>query len=130
MAARLPNAGPTRSSAGVISFSLDGTGDGVTLEGPELIVIGFSGRDGALVERHISELAALGVPRPPQVPMVWKLPSRLLLQGDHVTVDSDATSGEAEPVLIVRGKDHFLAVGSDHTDRELERMSRPIRTAR
>jgi hypothetical protein len=33
------------------------------------------------------------------------------------------TSGEAEAVLLVAGNDIWVAVGSDHTDRELDKVN-------
>ena len=38
-----------------------------------------------------------------------------------VTVQGAKTSGEVEPVLLRHRRGWYLAVGSDHTDRELER---------
>jgi len=40
----------------------------VTLDDPQVVVAGFTGRDRASVEAHISELVGLGVPRPDTVP--------------------------------------------------------------
>ena len=38
-----------------------------------------------------------------------------------VTITGSNTSGEVEPVLIRHNGRHYLGVGSDHTDRDLER---------
>ncbi|MGD9734348.1 MAG: DUF2848 family protein [Solirubrobacterales bacterium] len=97
----------------------------VVLEDPQLIVAGFTGRDPTAVDAHIAELRELGVPAPPEVPVFFPLPNELLsLAPTVVRVRGGGTSGEAEPVLIrMPDGEIFVGVGSDHTDRELERES-------
>lgn len=97
-----------------------GTGEELPLPG-RLIVAGYTGRDVAAVEEHIAELAAIGVPRPPSVPAFYDLDAALLTTSDVIDVAGHATSGEAEPVLVRHDGRLFLTVGSDHTDRDLER---------
>lgn len=96
-------------------------GTGFELASPRLIVAGYTGRDADAVARHIAELAAIGVPVPPAVPAFYELDPALLTTGPVVETDGAATSGEVEPVLIRHGGGCYLGVGSDHTDRELER---------
>src|SRR4051794_5831636 len=92
---------------------------------PQVVVAGFTGRDDATVEAHIAELVGLGVPRPESVPAVFPMPPSLLrVAPATVAVAGPRTSGEAEPVLVhVPSGERFLGVGSDHTDREIERRS-------
>lgn len=86
----------------------------------DCIVAGYTGRDSESVRHHIKELAAIGVPEPPDVPMFYPMPAGHATTADTIKVYGDNTSGEVEPVLIrYRGVD-FLGVGSDHTDRSLE----------
>jgi len=85
-----------------------------------LLVIGYAGRDEAAVRHHIDELAAIGIAPPPQVPMVYRLAAELLTLESHLPTPGPRTSGEVEPVLVRAGGAWHLAVGSDHTDRELE----------
>lgn len=85
------------------------------------MLVGYAGRDQAAVQAHVDELAAHGVPAPREVPAVWEVPASLLSSDAVVKVNGAATSGEAEPVLFLRDDGAFVAVGSDHTDRELER---------
>jgi 4-hydroxyphenylacetate 3-monooxygenase len=87
---------------------------------PTLLVIGYAGRDEASVRHHIDELAAIGIAPPPQVPMVYHLDAGLLTTAPQMTASGTRTSGEVEPVLVRAGGSWYLAVGSDHTDRELE----------
>jgi hypothetical protein len=95
------------------------------LEDPQVYVAGFTGRDLASVEAHIAELVELGVPRPETVPAIFPVAASLLCVAPAtVWVGAPQTSGEAEPVLVrVPSGDCFVAVGSDHTDREIERRS-------
>ncbi len=85
-----------------------------------LVVIGYAGRDRAAVEHHIDELASLGVPRPPSIPLFMVFPPWLVSQEPSITVAGSHTSGEAEIVVVVDGDEAFVTVGSDHTDRALE----------
>lgn len=89
----------------------------------ELVVAGYTGRDVTAVKQHIDELAAIGVAPPPTVPMVYRYPLALLTTAADVQVPSQETSGEVEPVLIRQAGAWYLGVGSDHTDRGLERES-------
>ncbi|GAA1355956.1 DUF2848 family protein [Saccharothrix algeriensis] len=98
-----------------------GSGEELALTPARLVVAGYTARDVASVEAHIEELAAIGVPRPPSVPAFYDLDPALLTTDAVVAVGGPATSGEVEPVVIRSGGRHFLGVGSDHTDRDLER---------
>ena len=88
-----------------------------------MVNLGYTGRDRAAVERHIRELEREGVPAPPRVPMCYAVANHLLIQGGGmVEVCGGTTSGEAEPVLLVTPRGVLVGVGSDHTDRQLERQ--------
>ncbi|MFZ5541881.1 MAG: DUF2848 domain-containing protein [Pseudomonadota bacterium] len=89
----------------------------------ELVIAGWTGRDAAAIEHHIEELAALGIPRPSQVPLYYRVSSTLLTQDDSIEVLGETSSGEAEPVLIRANGHWWLSVGSDHTDRKVEAYS-------
>jgi hypothetical protein len=97
----------------------------VALDDPQVVVAGFTGRDEAGVEEHIAELMELGVPRPDAVPAFFTVPSALLrVAPATVAVRAPQTSGEAEPVLVrLPSGELFVGVGSDHTDRDIERRS-------
>jgi hypothetical protein len=84
---------------------------------------GYVGRNRKAVQAHIDELKQLGVPAPPRVPMVFPVLCDILTTNSHIEVVGDATSGEAEFVLIFDSNEVFVGVGSDHTDRELETYS-------
>ncbi|GHF31720.1 DUF2848 family protein [Amycolatopsis bartoniae] len=86
-----------------------------------LIVAGYTAKDEESVAKHIAELAAIGVPPPPSVPAFYDLDPALLSTGSAIEVPGTSTSGEVEPVVVRHDGRYYLAAGSDHTDREIER---------
>jgi hypothetical protein len=87
-----------------------------------LIVAGWTGRDEKTVHHHIEELAAIGVPRPSSVPVFYRNSAGNVTQSTRIQVLGRHTSGEIEPVLVAMQDGLWVGVGSDHTDREAERM--------
>lgn len=88
-----------------------------------LLLAGYSGRDQEVVRRHVEELKRLGVPTPNKVPALYEVSPSLLTVENLVKVRNQSTSGEVEYVLIVASKSEiYVTVGSDHTDREMERV--------
>jgi len=85
-----------------------------------LVVAGWTGRDRSLVERHIAELAAMGVSPPAMVPCFYRLGANLLTQAAAIDVAGSHSSGEVEVVLVSLAGGLHVAVGSDHTDRKVE----------
>jgi 2-keto-4-pentenoate hydratase/2-oxohepta-3-ene-1,7-dioic acid hydratase in catechol pathway len=102
-------------------FELNGDGDRLSVAIDQLVVCGFTGRNHADVQAHIEELAREGVPAPDSTPCFWRLPGQLVSSATEIEVDSDQTSGEAEPVLVRSQDEWLVTVGSDHTDRARER---------
>ncbi|MDH4147450.1 MAG: DUF2848 domain-containing protein [Acidimicrobiia bacterium] len=109
------------ASVGAPELSFDVAGHTVTVR-PEVVVIaGYTGRDAAAVRHHVDELAAEGIAPPPQVPMYWALPASVASQAPVVQALSAHSSGEVELVVVVEGEDAFVTLGSDHSDRHVER---------
>ena len=104
-----------------ISLHVAGSREELSFAPDHLVVAGYTGSDAAAVEEHIAELAAIGVPRPESVPAFYRLDTALLTTAPVVGVHAPGTSGEVEPVVIRHQGRYFLGVGSDHTDRDLER---------
>ncbi|MBU1208038.1 MAG: DUF2848 domain-containing protein [Proteobacteria bacterium] len=106
------------------SFTLEGK-EGkreISLEIKGAILCGYTGRDQAAVRRHIEELQKEGVKPPPSVPTFYpKPPQGIAFDGD-IYVQGQETSGEIEYVLLVNPQGLWVGLGSDHTDRELERL--------
>ncbi|MEL6794780.1 MAG: DUF2848 family protein, partial [Pseudomonadota bacterium] len=93
------------------------------VEVSRLVVAGWTGRDEAGVRHHIEELANIGVPAPSTIPLYYRGAANLVTQGATIEVLGDATSGEAEPLIVKAKGTLWLGLGSDHTDRGLEAHS-------
>ena len=91
----------------------------------DVIVAGWTGRDRAMVDHHVKELAVLGVAPPSMTPLYYRVSNDLLTQADAIDVLGEDTSGEAEPLVLKWEGRLWLGVGSDHTDRKLEAYSVP-----
>ncbi len=105
-----------------VRLRLAGTSDIIQVDGT-LIIAGYTGSDVEQVQAHIEELAAIGVTPPPEVPMLYPVDWSLLTTAPSIAVTGPGTSGEVEPVLVRHAGAWYLGVGSDHTDRDLERES-------
>lgn len=105
-----------------LKFQLsDGTT--ITTDVTHLLNGGWAGRDQADVERHIAELAEIGVPAPAVTPTLYPLSNHLAMQVDAIQVQHGKTSAEAEYALVFVGEgpeDVLVTAASDHTDRALE----------
>jgi len=86
----------------------------------QLVIAGWTGRDREAVERHIAELAAIGVRRPRTIPCFYRLGTTLPTSASDVDVVGDDSSGEVEYVLVSAADGMYIGVGSDHTDRKVE----------
>jgi hypothetical protein len=86
----------------------------------DLVIAGWAGRDPAAIQAHIDELAALGVAPPSTTPCFYRLAADLLTQGEGITVLGAHSGGEVECVLLDSPLGTLVAIGSDHTDREVE----------
>lgn len=98
----------------------DGTSE---IEITRLIIAGWTGRDASAVQHHIDELAAIGVAPPSDVPLFYRVSNTLLTKKAEIEVLGKASSGEAEPMVVLSDGKLWLGLGSDHTDRKLETTS-------
>lgn len=92
------------------------------LEFARVLCAGYAGRDQEAVRRHIEELAELGVPAPDRVPVIYPVTLSTLVTGHECVVQTTGTSGEVEFALLLTPEGWLVTVGSDHTDRELEKV--------
>lgn len=92
-----------------------------TVDAERIANCGFTGRNDEEVQKHVLELEAEGISTPDEVPVVYPKPNHLLTTNETIKVISGTTSGEAEFALFPHGEESYVGVGSDHTDRELER---------
>lgn len=93
----------------------------VTVNVSDLVIAGWTGRDSDAIERHIAELEALGIARPPSTPIFYRVGANLITTETNLEVAGDDSSGEVEFVLISTGEGQFVGVGSDHTDRKVQK---------
>jgi hypothetical protein len=89
----------------------------------ELIIAGMTGRDAAAVQAHLDELAEIDVKGPSRIPIYYRVSIDQLTQGDRIQALGTGSSGEVEAVLIGSSEGMLVAVGSDHTDRDVEAYS-------
>lgn len=90
-----------------------------------LVCGGWVGRDPKAIQAHIEELGKLGIPGPNRVPIYMNFSTYLLTTDDEIGVVSSQSSGEIEYVLLCKGEEIWVTVGSDHTDRDIETKSIP-----
>lgn len=109
----------------ITHFTLEIQGEADTLltfEYSRMYNAGYVGRNQEEVRKHVQELAAKGVPAPSSTPALYAVGCHCLYTGNEVEVYGDETSGEAEYVLLVENrKAVYVGLGSDHTDRFLEK---------
>jgi len=90
------------------------------VEVQDLVIAGWTGRDEAAIARHIEELEAIGVARPKRTPMFYRVSADRLTTDRVVDVIGKNSTGEVEFLLFQQGRDLYVGLGSDHTDRKVE----------
>lgn len=88
-----------------------------------LFCLGFTGRDRDMALMFMEQAKEAGIAVPGKVPGIWRVSAGLLISEEEIQVQGEDTSGEVEAVILRYGKDIFITVGSDHTDRSLESIS-------
>jgi hypothetical protein len=84
------------------------------------VIAGWTGRDKAAMEHHMTELEAIGVKRPSSTPVYYRVGCARLTGNDAIEASGEDSSGEVEVVLIQSGGETYVGLGSDHTDRKVE----------
>ena len=98
----------------------------LNFEFSRMINAGYVGRNQEEVRRHIEELAKKGIPGPKITPVLFPVIARTLVTDNEIEVYGDETSGEVEYVLLVEdAKTVYVGLGSDHSDRHLEKTDIP-----
>lgn len=85
-----------------------------------LAIASWTGRDREAMERRLAELEAMGIPRPPALPMLYRVAAARATTAAAIEVVGTDSTGEAEFVLLRHGGRLWVGVGSDHTDRAVE----------
>lgn len=106
-----------------LTLAIGGSGLPFAFRPSHVVLAGYTGRDRDSVLRHIEELKEDGIPPPETVPALYPGQARGLQVGGALAAGGGWSSGEIEYVLFWAEAGTFVGVGSDHTDRELERTS-------
>ena len=106
---------------------VEGGGNRTGLEFPvaRILDAGFTGKNREGAMKHVEELKAHGVAAPDRIPAYFAVTREMVTTDDEIEVLGADTSGEVEVVFLFKGDQVYIAVGSDHTDRELEKDSIP-----
>ncbi len=86
-----------------------------------VVVALWTSRDMSGRDRRVTEMEALGIPRPRTTPQFYRVSAHRLTTSDCIEVVGPESSGEVEIVLVRDGRGLWVGVGSDHTDRRVER---------
>ncbi len=106
-----------------ITFTLaaaDGAMTPVALSITEAVIAGWTGRDPVARDKHIAELAAIGIAPPASTPIYYRCAARRLTTEGRIECTGTDSSGEVEFVLFATKGRILVGVGSDHTDRKVE----------
>lgn len=106
--------------------SVGGAATPLSIDLRAVLNMGSATRDAAVAKLHQDEVALHGVRIATHVPAPRLYPMAVdgVSTGDRVEVHTAETSGEVEIVLVFADR-LYVGVGSDHTDRLLERASIP-----
>jgi hypothetical protein len=106
-----------------INFTLEtkGARSQLTLPIRQAVIAGWTGRDPVARDKHIAELEAIGIARPASTPIYYRVAARRLTTADSIEVSGGESSGEVEFVLFGSQGRILVGLGSDHTDRKVER---------
>lgn len=106
-----------------LKFKIPSTEENISMSNYTLIIAGFTGSNTEKVKEHLIELQKQGIEVPDEVPTFYRIPPENATQSEEIPVIGEETSGEIEPVLLVKGGNYFISLGSDHTDRKIEMKS-------
>jgi len=95
---------------------------GLEFEVRKLVNAGRSGRDAEAVKRHMEELRKSGINVGHEFPIFWpKTPDRVTTSSNFEVLPQSKSSGEVEFALLVDKDTIYVGVGSDHTDRGIQK---------
>ena len=105
-----------------IAFTLaaNRTTSPVKLSLTRAVIAGWTGRDPVARDKHIAELAAIGIAPPASTPIYYRCSARWLTTAESIECSGTDSSGEVEFVLFGFEGRTLVGVGSDHTDRKVE----------
>lgn len=95
----------------------------LAFDAKKLVIAGWTGRNLEAMEAHVAELEEIGIARPKRMPEYYNNGLNLLTTDESIQVVGDSSSGEIEFVLYIDEEEIFVGLGSDHTDREVEKTN-------
>jgi len=107
-------------------FVIEGpTDEKIIFEVRKIINMGRTSRDPSDIMKHLEELKKAGIKVSPDIPSYNpKISDRITTDNKIEALPNSKTSGEVEYVLLFTSDSYFyITVGSDHTDRELEKYN-------
>ena len=109
----------------MLEFTIEGDGsEKLTFEARKLVNAARSARDTTNVRKHMEELRKTGIPVTDEFPIFYpKTPDRITNSDRFGVLTDSKTSGEVEFVLLLDNDNVYVSVGSDHTDRELQKTN-------
>jgi len=109
----------------MLEFTIEGDGsEKLTFEARKLVNAARSARDTINVRKHMEELRKTGIPVTDEFPIFYpKTPDRITNSDRFGVLTDSKTSGEVEFVLLLDNGNVYVSVGSDHTDRELQKTN-------
>jgi hypothetical protein len=103
-----------------LSLIADGKTSELTVPITEAVIAGWTGRDPVARDKHIAELAAIGIAPPASTPIYYRCAACRLTTTESIECTGTDSSGEVEFVLFGHQGRTLVGVGSDHTDRKVE----------
>ncbi|WP_286974906.1 DUF2848 family protein [Acetomicrobium sp. UBA5826] len=97
----------------------------VTFEVKKMVNMGRTSRDPKDIIKHLEELKAEGITVSSDIPSYNpKIKDRITTSNVIEVLPNSKSSGEVEYVLLfINNNDFYVTIGSDHTDRELEKYN-------
>ncbi|MDC7787857.1 DUF2848 domain-containing protein [Rhodoplanes sp. TEM] len=86
-----------------------------------VVIAVWTSRDPSGRDLRVAEMEAVGIQRPSRTPQFRRVSTHRLTTADVIEVVGGESSGEVEVVLVRDGRGLWVGVGSDHTDRRIER---------
>lgn len=104
---------------------IEGNGsEKLSFEARKLVNAGRSACDTSSVRKHMDELRKTGIAVSDEFPIFYPKTADRITTGNRLEIlPNSKTSGEVEYVLLLNGDNIYVTVGSDHTDRELQKTN-------
>lgn len=95
----------------------------LNLDVKKLVNAGRSGRNEIIVKKHLDELRKAGSNVGDKFPKFWpKTSDRITTSNRFEVLPNTLSSGEVEYVLLIDKNTVYIGVGSDHTDRGIQKI--------